>query len=101
MYINPWTIIWMVSSARATPKFQQSCLIMIVGFQAQIRYMYWLMGSRLLAIPVMAGTIVILIVTPISSNAAGTLIAFYCTQSFNAEDNMITHCWSEQEKASR
>jgi uncharacterized membrane protein len=32
---------------------------------------------------------VILVVTPTSSNAGGMLIAFYCTQFFLAEGNMI------------
>lgn len=47
------------------------------------------MEVKLWAIPAMAGTIVILIVTPNSSNAGGMLIAFYCTQLFTAEGNMI------------
>jgi hypothetical protein len=40
-------------------------------------------------LPAIAGTIVILVVTPTPSNAGGMLIAFYCTQFFLAEGNMI------------
>ena len=37
----------------------------------------------------MVGTIVIIAVKPNASNAGGMLIAFYCTQFFLAEGNMI------------
>lgn len=37
----------------------------------------------------MIGTIVILVVEPTPSNAGGMLIAFYCTQFFCAQGNMI------------
>ncbi|KAI2950737.1 hypothetical protein CBS147323_10665 [Aspergillus niger] len=67
-----WTIIVMVGSAWCSQRFQQTCLIMIL----------W-------TIPAIVGTIVILVVTPTSSNAGGMLIAFYCTQFFLAEGNMI------------
>jgi hypothetical protein len=40
-------------------------------------------------VPAIVGTIVILVVTPSASNAGGMLIAFYCTQFFLAEGNMI------------
>ncbi|PYH46401.1 putative MFS transporter [Aspergillus saccharolyticus JOP 1030-1] len=67
-----WTIIVMVGSAWYSQRFQQTCLIMIL----------W-------SIPAIVGTIVILVVTPTASNAGGMLIAFYCTQFFLAEGNMI------------
>ncbi|GLA77516.1 hypothetical protein AtubIFM55763_009703 [Aspergillus tubingensis] len=67
-----WTIIVMVGSAWCSQRFQQTCLTMI----------FW-------TIPAIVGTIVILVVTPTSSNAGGMLIAFYCTQFFLAEGNMI------------
>ncbi|KAJ5708149.1 major facilitator superfamily domain-containing protein [Penicillium malachiteum] len=67
-----WTIIVMIGSAWASQKFQQTCFVMIL----------W-------AIPAIVGTIVILVVTPNSSNAGGMLVAFYCTQFFLAEGNMI------------
>ncbi|KAJ6013229.1 major facilitator superfamily domain-containing protein [Penicillium herquei] len=67
-----WTIIVMIGSAWASQRFQQTCFIMIL----------W-------AIPAIVGTIVILVVTPTKSNAGGMLIAFYCTQFFLAEGNMI------------
>ncbi|KAL7955567.1 MFS general substrate transporter [Trichoderma compactum] len=66
------TIIVMVSSARASQKSGQTCLIMLL----------W-------TIPAIVGTIVILVVTPNASNAGGMLIAFYCTQFFLAQGNMI------------
>ncbi|KAL6802701.1 MFS general substrate transporter [Trichoderma sp. SZMC 28013] len=66
------TIIVMVSSAWASQKSGQTCLIMLL----------W-------TIPAIVGTIVILVVTPTSSNAGGMLIAFYCTQFFLAQGNMI------------
>ncbi|KAJ5546733.1 hypothetical protein N7494_004318 [Penicillium frequentans] len=67
-----WTIIVMIGSAWASQRFQQTCFTMVI----------W-------AIPAIVGTIVILVVTPTSSNAGGMLIAFYCTQFFCAEGNMI------------
>ncbi|KAK1138293.1 hypothetical protein N8T08_003043 [Aspergillus melleus] len=67
-----WTIIWMLGSAWAAQRFQQTCVVMIL----------W-------ALPAMAGTIVILAVTPTATNAGGMLIAFYCTQLFTAEGNLI------------
>ncbi|KAJ5980414.1 hypothetical protein N7481_007712 [Penicillium waksmanii] len=67
-----WTIIVMIGSAWASQRFQQTCFTMIL----------W-------AIPAIVGTIVILVVTPTPSNAGGMLIAFYCTQFFLAEGNMI------------
>ncbi|KAK4062352.1 hypothetical protein Trihar35433_9173 [Trichoderma harzianum] len=66
------TIIVMVSSAWASQKSGQTCLIMLL----------W-------TIPAIVGTIVILVVTPNASNAGGMLIAFYCTQFFLAQGNMI------------
>ncbi|KAK7413927.1 hypothetical protein QQX98_007194 [Neonectria punicea] len=67
-----WLIITMIGSAQASQKSGQTCLMMII----------W-------TIPAMVGTIVILVVTPTSSNAGGMLIAFYCTQFFCAQGNMI------------
>ncbi|KAJ6001350.1 hypothetical protein N7499_002737 [Penicillium canescens] len=67
-----WTIIVMVGSAWASQHFQQTCLVMITC-----------------AIPAIVGTIVIMVVTPTPSNAGGMLIAFYCTQFFLAQGNMI------------
>ncbi|KAJ6093975.1 hypothetical protein N7467_002820 [Penicillium canescens] len=67
-----WTIIVMVGSAWASQRFQQTCLVMIIC-----------------AIPAIVGTIVIMVVTPTPSNAGGMLIAFYCTQFFLAQGNMI------------
>ncbi|CAI7564078.1 unnamed protein product [Penicillium pancosmium] len=67
-----WTIIVMIGSAWVSQIFQQTCFTMIL----------W-------AIPAIVGTIVILVVTPTPSNAGGMLIAFYCTQFFLAEGNMI------------
>lgn len=45
--------------------------------------------AQLYTIPAIVGTIVILVVTPTPSNAGGMLIAFYCTQFFPAQGNMI------------
>ncbi|KAJ5581296.1 hypothetical protein N7450_007597 [Penicillium hetheringtonii] len=67
-----WTIIVMVGSAWISQRLQQTCFTMIL----------W-------TIPAIVGTIVILVVTPTRSNAGGMLIAFYCTQFFLAEGNMI------------
>ncbi|UKZ78972.1 hypothetical protein TrVFT333_006721 [Trichoderma virens FT-333] len=67
-----FTIIVMVSSAWASQKSGQTCLIMLL----------W-------TIPAIVGTVVILVVTPNASNAGGMLIAFYCTQFFLAQGNMI------------
>ncbi|KAJ5962442.1 hypothetical protein N7501_007383 [Penicillium viridicatum] len=67
-----WSIIVMIGSAWASQRFQQTCLVMI-----------------LYTIPSIIGTIVILVVTPTPSNAGGMLIAFYCTQFFPAQGNMI------------
>ncbi|KAJ5150344.1 uncharacterized protein N7482_010802 [Penicillium canariense] len=67
-----WTILVMIGSAWASQRFQQTCLVMI-----------------LCAIPAIVGTIVIMVVTPTPSNAGGMLIAFYCTQFFLAQGNMI------------
>ncbi|KAJ5893221.1 hypothetical protein N7495_004912 [Penicillium taxi] len=67
-----WTIIVMVGSAWASQRFQQTCLVMIL----------WV-------IPPIVGTIIIMVVTPTPYNAGGMLIAFYCTQFFLAEGNMI------------
>jgi hypothetical protein len=66
------TIIIMLSSAYVSQKSGQTCLTMIL----------W-------TIPAVVGTIVILVVTPAPSNAGGMLIAFYCTQFFLAQGNMI------------
>ncbi|QKX55285.1 uncharacterized protein TRUGW13939_02377 [Talaromyces rugulosus] len=67
-----WTIAVMVGSAWASERFGQTCFVMIL----------W-------SVPAIVGTIVILVVTPSASNAGGMLIAFYCTQFFLAEGNMI------------
>ncbi|KAF9890628.1 hypothetical protein FE257_005759 [Aspergillus nanangensis] len=67
-----WSILVMIGSGWACERFQQTCFIMI-----------------LYAIPAIIGTIVMLVVTPTSSNAGGMLIAFYCTQFFPAQGNMI------------
>ncbi|PNP42011.1 hypothetical protein TGAMA5MH_06190 [Trichoderma gamsii] len=66
------TIIVMVGSAQASQKTGQTCLMMLL----------W-------TLPAIAGTIVILVVVPNSGNAGGMLIAFYCTQFFLAQGNMI------------
>lgn len=44
---------------------------------------------QLWTIPAIVGTTVILVVAPNTSNAGGMLIAFYCTQFFLAQGNMI------------
>ncbi|KAI8941891.1 hypothetical protein NX059_000005 [Plenodomus lindquistii] len=67
-----WTIIVMVGSAYLSQKTGQTCLIMVI----------W-------SIPAIVGTGVILGIKPTSSNAGGLLIAFYCTQFFLAQGNMI------------
>ncbi|KAF7670606.1 mfs general substrate transporter [Alternaria burnsii] len=67
-----WLIIVMIGSAQACQKTGQSCYMMIL----------W-------TIPAMAGTIVILTVVPNPGNSGGMLIAFYCTQFFCAQGNMI------------
>ncbi|CAI7613484.1 unnamed protein product [Penicillium manginii] len=67
-----WTILIMLGSAWASQRFQQTCFVMIIC-----------------AVPALVGTTVILVVTPTASNAGGMLIAFYCTQFFLAEGNMI------------
>ena len=45
--------------------------------------------KQIWTIPAIVGTIVILIVKPNKSNSGGLLIAFYCTQFFLAQGNMI------------
>ncbi|KAF3914805.1 hypothetical protein ABW20_dc0102544 [Dactylellina cionopaga] len=67
-----FTIMVMLGSAFLSQKTGQTCLIM----------MLW-------TIPGVIGTGVILGIAPTSSNAGGLLIAFYCTQFFLAEGNMI------------
>ncbi|KAF2024405.1 MFS general substrate transporter [Setomelanomma holmii] len=67
-----WTIIVMIGSAQACQKSDQNCFIMILR-----------------CLPAIAGTIVILIVKPTPKNAGGMLIAFYCTQFFSAQGNII------------
>ncbi|RAH41027.1 putative MFS transporter [Aspergillus brunneoviolaceus CBS 621.78] len=67
-----WTIGVMVGSAWTAQRIQKTCLVMLL----------W-------TIPAIAGTICILVVTPSSSNSGGMLIAFYCTQCFLAEGNLI------------
>ncbi|KAF2021719.1 MFS general substrate transporter [Aaosphaeria arxii CBS 175.79] len=67
-----WQIMLMIGSAQVSQKSGQTCLTMIV----------W-------TIPAIVGTIVILIVKPTKSNSGGMLIAFYCTQFFLAQGNMI------------
>ncbi|KAF1970024.1 MFS general substrate transporter [Bimuria novae-zelandiae CBS 107.79] len=66
------TIIVMLGSAYLAQKTGQTCLIMVI----------W-------TIPAIIGTGVILGIKPTSSNAGGLLIAFYCTQFFLAQGNMI------------
>ncbi|KAL1598193.1 hypothetical protein SLS59_007203 [Nothophoma quercina] len=48
-----------------------------------------MIGHPLWTIPAIAGTIVILIVKPNHGNSGGMLVAFYCTQFFCAQGNMI------------
>ncbi|KAH7011156.1 major facilitator superfamily domain-containing protein [Ilyonectria destructans] len=67
-----WLIVAMIGSAQASQRSGQTCLMMVL----------W-------TIPAIVGTVVILVVTPNSSNAGGMLIAFYCTQFFCAQGNMI------------
>ncbi|KAJ4253928.1 hypothetical protein NW762_010326 [Fusarium torreyae] len=67
-----WLIVVMIGSAQASQKSGQTCLMMIL----------W-------TVPAMVGTIVILVIKPTASNAGGMLIAFYCTQFFCAQGNMI------------
>ncbi|OAG10759.1 MFS general substrate transporter [Paraphaeosphaeria sporulosa] len=67
-----WLIIVMIGSAQACQHSGQNCLMMIL----------W-------TLPAIAGTIVILIVKPNPKNSGGMLIAFYCTQFFCAQGNMI------------
>ncbi|KAF4459575.1 MFS general substrate transporter [Fusarium albosuccineum] len=67
-----WLIVAMIGSAQASQKSGQTCLMMII----------W-------TVPAIVGTVVILVVKPNSSNAGGMLIAFYCTQFFCAQGNMI------------
>ncbi|RAL08856.1 putative MFS transporter [Aspergillus homomorphus CBS 101889] len=67
-----WTIGIMVGSAWTSQRSKQTCVVMIL----------W-------TIPAIVGTIIILVVTPSPSNAGGMLIAFYCTQFFLAEGNLI------------
>ncbi|ROV97438.1 hypothetical protein VMCG_06857 [Cytospora schulzeri] len=66
------TIMVMIGSAKTSQHWDQTCITMII----------W-------TLPAMTGTIAILCVTPTASNAAGMLIAFYCTQFFLAQGNMI------------
>ncbi|KAH6889804.1 major facilitator superfamily domain-containing protein [Thelonectria olida] len=67
-----WLIIVMIGSAQASQKSGQTCFMMLI----------W-------SVPAMVGTIVILVVKPTAGNAGGMLIAFYCTQFFCAQGNMI------------
>ncbi|KAI3482461.1 hypothetical protein L1887_54884 [Cichorium endivia] len=66
------TIIVMVGSAYVSQKWGQTCFTMLL----------W-------TIPAVVGTVVILVVKPTKNNAGGLLIAFYCTQFFLAQGNMI------------
>ncbi|KAG9792238.1 MFS general substrate transporter, partial [Aureobasidium melanogenum] len=66
------TIMIMIGSALLCQKTQRTCLIMLI-----------------FSIPGLIGTAVIIGVKPTKSNAGGLLIAFYCTQFFLAQGNMI------------
>ncbi|KAF2182438.1 MFS general substrate transporter [Zopfia rhizophila CBS 207.26] len=66
------TILVMVGSAALAQKIEQTLLIMLI----------WIL-------PAISGTGVILGIVPTHANAAGLLIAFYCTQFILAEGNMI------------
>ncbi|KAF2652502.1 MFS general substrate transporter [Lophiostoma macrostomum CBS 122681] len=66
------TIIVMLGSAYLSQKTGQTCLIMVI----------W-------SVPAVIGTGIILGMKPTSTNAGGLLIAFYCTQFFLAQGNMI------------
>lgn len=66
------TIMVMTGSAWLSQRWGQTCLTMLL----------W-------TLPALTGTIVILVVVPNSSNAGGMLIAFYCTQFFLGQGNMI------------
>ncbi|KAF2220422.1 major facilitator superfamily domain-containing protein [Elsinoe ampelina] len=66
------TVVVMVGAAWVSQRWGQTCFTMLL----------W-------TIPPVIGTIVILTVTPNKSNAGGLLIAFYCTQFFPAQGNMI------------
>jgi hypothetical protein len=62
----------MVGSAALSEKTGQTCLVMVV----------W-------TIPAVIGTGIIIGIKPTASNAGGLLIAFYCTQFFLAQGNMV------------
>ncbi|KAK4500891.1 hypothetical protein PRZ48_009083 [Zasmidium cellare] len=66
------TIIVMIGSAWVSQKWQQTCYTMIL----------W-------SIPPVIGTGVIIGVEPTPARAGGLLVAFYCTQTFLAQGNMI------------
>ncbi|KAJ4294225.1 hypothetical protein N0V90_007915 [Kalmusia sp. IMI 367209] len=68
-----WLIIVMIGSAQTCQTSGQNCFVMI----------------QLWTLPAIAGTIVILVVKPNAKNSGGMLIAFYCTQFFCAQGNMI------------
>lgn len=66
------TIAIMIGSATLATKYQQTCAVMLL----------W-------TVPAIVGTVVIMQITPNASNKVGLLIAFYCTQFFLAQGNMI------------
>lgn len=83
-----WLIIVMIGSAQACQHSGQSCLMMIVSPTLTVQGQS-INPMQLWTLPAIAGTIVILIVKPNSTNSGGMLIAFYCTQFFCAQGNMI------------
>lgn len=66
------TILIMTGSACISQYSGQTCFTMLL----------W-------TLPALVGTIVILVIVPNAGNAGGMLVAFYCTQFFLAQGNMI------------
>ncbi|GAB7329172.1 hypothetical protein MBLNU13_g00993t1 [Cladosporium sp. NU13] len=66
------TIIVMIGGAQVSQKWGQTCFTMLL----------W-------SVPPFIGTGIIIGIQPTSTNAAGLLIAFYCTQFFLAQGNMV------------
>lgn len=82
------TILVMTGSAALSQKTGQTCLVMMVSTSCFDDH-YIANPDQAWAVPAIIGTGIIIGIKPTSHNAGGLLIAFYCTQFFLAQGNMI------------
>lgn len=88
------TIAVMVGSAQLSQKWGQTCFTMLVSaptFPSSQSLGFGCICQRiqLWSVPPVIGTGIIIGIKPTKHNAGGLLIAFYCTQFFLAQGNMI------------